>query len=57
MSVNPYKELNIYTENEVKEYRGRQVFERPAHIYAIADAAYQSMLRRQQDSCIVISGL
>jgi myosin-1 len=56
VSVNPYKDLNIYTENEVKEYRGRQVFERPAHIYAIADAAYQSMLRRQQDSCIVISG-
>eukprot|EP00118_Oscarella_pearsei_P025055 m.307394 g.307394 ORF g.307394 m.307394 type:complete len:1004 (+) comp42235_c0_seq1:121-3132(+) len=56
VSMNPYRQLDLYTDDYVKEYRGRQVFERPAHIYAIADAAYQSMIRRGQDSCVVISG-
>jgi hypothetical protein len=32
------------------------MFERDPHIYALADAAYRTMKRRNQDTCIVISG-
>ncbi|KAI5745228.1 hypothetical protein M8J76_009372 [Diaphorina citri] len=35
---------------------GREMFENPPHIYAIADAAHRGMKQRVRDTCIVISG-
>lgn len=56
VSVNPYRELDIYNDAMVEEYRNRELFERPPHVFALADAAFQDMKWRQRDSCIVISG-
>lgn len=56
VSVNPYKTLDIYGKEVVADYKGREIFERPPHIFALADAAYKTMKRKYQDSCIVISG-
>ncbi|XP_072029754.1 unconventional myosin-Id-like [Amphiura filiformis] len=56
VSVNPYKPVDIYGEDVVEYYRGREIYERPPHIFAVADAAYKSMKRRARDTCIVISG-
>ena len=56
MSVNPYRFLDIYNDDYVEEYRGREHYERPPHIFAVADAAYHDMKRLQKDSCIVITG-
>nr|CAB3264156.1 unconventional myosin-Id [Phallusia mammillata] len=56
VSVNPYKSMNIYTQDCIKDYKGREFWERPPHIYALADAAYKSMKRYLKDTCIVISG-
>lgn len=56
VSVNPYRNMNIYGQDFVNEYRGREIFERPPHIFAIADAAYKTMKRSSKDTCIVISG-
>ena len=56
VSVNPYRPLNIYDKEFVDMYRGREIYERPPHIFAIADAAYKAMKRRGRDTCIVISG-
>lgn len=43
-------------DDKVKEYRSREMYERDPHIFALADAAYRTMKRRSQDTCIVISG-
>ena len=32
------------------------MYERPPHIFAIAEAAYKTMKRSSTDTCIVISG-
>ncbi|XP_068592819.1 unconventional myosin-Id [Cebidichthys violaceus] len=56
VSVNPYRAMNIYSRDVVEQYKGRELYERPPHLFAIADAAYKAMKRRNKDTCIVISG-
>ncbi len=56
VSVNPYVGLDIYNQSFIDDYRGKEMYERPPHIFALADDAYKSMKRKSQDTCIVISG-
>jgi hypothetical protein len=56
VSVNPYKTVDIFNQNYVDEYKGREIYERPPHIFALADSAYKTMKRQSKDTCIVISG-
>ena len=56
VSVNPYKALDIYNQGVINQYKGREMYERPPHIFAIAEAAYKTMKRAATDTCIVISG-
>uniref|UniRef100_A0A4W5RKC3 Myosin IG n=1 Tax=Hucho hucho TaxID=62062 RepID=A0A4W5RKC3_9TELE len=56
VSVNPYKQMDIYGKEDIDAYRGRELYENPPHLYAVADAAYKAMKRRAKDTCIVVSG-
>lgn len=56
ISVNPYKNLNIYTQEEVNQYRNTHFFEAPPHIFAVSDMAYRSLTEESRGQCILISG-
>uniref|UniRef100_A0A8C9VJN6 Myosin IH n=1 Tax=Scleropages formosus TaxID=113540 RepID=A0A8C9VJN6_SCLFO len=56
VSVNPYKELGIYTKKQMENYMGVNFFELPPHIYALADNAYHTMLTEMNNHFILISG-
>lgn len=56
IAVNPFKFYPIYNPKYVKLYQNRRLGELPPHIFAIADAAYNAMMRDRKPQCIVISG-
>ncbi|XP_028662540.1 unconventional myosin-Ic isoform X2 [Erpetoichthys calabaricus] len=56
VSVNPYKELEIYTKQHMERYRGVNFYEVSPHIYAISDNSFRAMRTEGRDQCILISG-
>ncbi|XP_068601961.1 unconventional myosin-Ic-like [Brachionichthys hirsutus] len=56
VSVNPYRELEIYTKNHMDRYRGVNFYEVSPHLYAVADNSYRSLRTERKDQCILISG-
>ncbi|XP_019850778.1 PREDICTED: LOW QUALITY PROTEIN: unconventional myosin-Id-like [Amphimedon queenslandica] len=56
VSVNPYRPMNIYDRQYIQDYKGREMYEREPHIFALSDAVYRNMKRTGHNSCIVISG-
>ncbi|XP_069382296.1 unconventional myosin-IXAa isoform X3 [Paralichthys olivaceus] len=54
--INPFKFLPIYNPKYVKMYDNHTLGHLEPHIYAVADVAYHTMLQRQRNQCIVISG-
>ncbi|XP_008416941.1 unconventional myosin-Ih isoform X2 [Poecilia reticulata] len=56
VSVNPYKDLDIYSKKQMDVYMGVNFFELPPHIYALADNAYHTMLTEFNNHFILISG-
>ncbi|KJE93198.1 myosin-Ib [Capsaspora owczarzaki ATCC 30864] len=56
VSVNPFKNIPIYTDAHIQNYSGKQMYESEPHIFALADEAYRNMRDRAQDQCIIITG-
>ena len=56
VSVNPYKQLPIYTRELIELYRGRYIYELPPHVYSVASAAHRDMFTYKRNQCIIISG-
>ncbi|CAB3236517.1 unnamed protein product [Arctia plantaginis] len=56
VSVNPYKTLDIYGTQQMAQYRGREMFEVPPHVYAVADACQRVLRQQGKDTCVLISG-
>ncbi|KAI7847679.1 P-loop containing nucleoside triphosphate hydrolase protein [Circinella umbellata] len=56
ISVNPFKDLGIYTDQVLGSYRGKNLLEMPPHVYAIAEAAYHHMSSYKENQCVIISG-
>ncbi|XP_056384833.1 unconventional myosin-Ih [Hyla sarda] len=56
VSVNPYKNLELYTQKQMEMYQGVNFIELPPHIYAVADNAYRVMCTERNNHFILISG-
>uniref|UniRef100_A0A671LLI0 Unconventional myosin-IXb-like n=1 Tax=Sinocyclocheilus anshuiensis TaxID=1608454 RepID=A0A671LLI0_9TELE len=56
IAVNPFKFLPIYNPRYVKMYENHTLGKLEPHVFAIADAAFHTMLNKRVNQCIVISG-
>ncbi|XP_046849566.1 unconventional myosin-IXa-like isoform X3 [Xenia sp. Carnegie-2017] len=56
IAVNPYKFFPIYNPKYINAYQNKRLGEMQPHIFAIADEAFQNMLKEKRNQCVVISG-
>ncbi|GMK57879.1 hypothetical protein CspeluHIS016_0407130 [Cutaneotrichosporon spelunceum] len=56
ISVNPFRDLGIYTEEILQSYRGKNRLEMPPHVFAVAESAYYRMTTEKENQCVIISG-
>jgi myosin-1 len=56
ISVNPFRDLGIYTEDVLQRYRGKNRLEVPPHVFSIAESAYYNMNAYKDNQCVIISG-
>ncbi|EQC30606.1 hypothetical protein SDRG_11661 [Saprolegnia diclina VS20] len=54
--VNPYKWLDIYGERTMKYYAHKQRIDVPPHVFATAEETYRTMVREEENQCVIISG-
>lgn len=56
VSVNPFRDLGIYTDEVLQSYRGKNRLEMPPHVFAIAESSYYNMKAYKDNQCVIISG-
>ncbi|TFY71324.1 hypothetical protein EVG20_g1674 [Dentipellis fragilis] len=56
ISVNPFRDLGIYTDDVLERYRGKNRLEVPPHVFSIAESAYYNMNAYHENQCVIISG-
>ncbi|KAH7930925.1 hypothetical protein BV22DRAFT_1115754 [Leucogyrophana mollusca] len=56
ISVNPFRDLGIYTDEVLHRYKGKNRLEVPPHVFSIAESAYYNMNAYHENQCVIISG-
>lgn len=56
ISINPYKDLGVFSKSNIDKYKGKQSFEVPPHVFQLAEETYKSLLTENYNQCIIISG-
>ncbi|CAO2616686.1 Unconventional myosin-Ic, partial [Lemmus lemmus] len=55
ISVNPYRDLQIYSRQHMERYRGVSFYEVPPHLFAVADTVYRALRTERRDQAVMIS--
>jgi len=56
VALNPYRDLGLYTDDVMEQYRKANFYQVPPSVFAIAEAALRSMIAEREDQCVLISG-
>lgn len=56
ISVNPFRDLGIYTDAIIESYKGKNRLEVAPHVYSIAEAMYYNLKSYNENQCVIISG-
>ncbi|KAI2641055.1 P-loop containing nucleoside triphosphate hydrolase protein [Xylaria nigripes] len=56
VSVNPFRDLGIYSDAILDSYKGKNRLEMPPHVFAIAESSYYNMKAYKENQCVIISG-
>ncbi|ODV87829.1 hypothetical protein CANARDRAFT_26030 [[Candida] arabinofermentans NRRL YB-2248] len=56
ISVNPFRDLGIYTDEVLKSYKNKNRLEVPPHVFAIAESMYYNLRAYNENQCVIISG-
>ncbi|XP_051006310.1 myosin-15 [Acomys russatus] len=56
VAINPYKWLPVYQKEVMAAYKGKRRSEAPPHIFAVANCAFQDMLRNGENQSILFTG-
>ncbi|SCW00690.1 LAFE_0C09802g1_1 [Lachancea fermentati] len=56
ISVNPFRDLGIYTDEVLNSYKGKNRLEVPPHVFAIAESMYYNIKAYNENQCVIISG-
>ena len=54
--INPWRRLQIYTDEIVAMYKGKKRQEVPPHIFGVCDEAYRDMLEHKENQSLLITG-
>ncbi|SCU90050.1 LANO_0D07404g1_1 [Lachancea nothofagi CBS 11611] len=56
ISVNPFRDLGIYTDSVLKSYMGKNRLEVAPHVFGIAESMYYNLKAYNENQCVIISG-
>ncbi|XP_034560457.1 unconventional myosin-Vb [Notolabrus celidotus] len=56
VAINPYDQLPIYGEEVIDAYSGQDMGDMEPHIFSVAEEAYRTMTREENNQSIIISG-
>ncbi|CAK6955270.1 unconventional myosin-Vb [Scomber scombrus] len=56
VAINPYDQLPIYGEEVIDAYSGQDMADMEPHIFSVAEEAYRTMTREENNQSIIISG-
>lgn len=54
ISVNPYKDLHVFSQQQIEKYKSNDPFLIPPHVFSVADEAYRALVSEGESQSIII---